>query len=122
MDARGGAKILTLIGKLEKIVRHKIQHCVVLTRTNAAVTTRAMKAVQDFLAVQGIDVLSTPIIERAAYRDLFEFGGGLGDQNPRQISNLDKAKENAEMFAAEVLERAVVVQQKRWYHIFKKAS
>ena len=56
MDARGGAKILTLIGKLEKIVRHKIQHCVVLTRTNAAVTTRAMKAVQDFLAVQGIDV------------------------------------------------------------------
>ncbi|MBD1548701.1 ParA family protein [Roseibium aggregatum] len=122
MDARGGAKILTLIGKLEKIVRHKIQHCVVLTRTNAAVTTRAMKAVQDFLAVQGIDVLSTPIVERAAYRDLFEFGGGLGDQCPKQITNLDKAKENAEMFAAEVLERAIVIPQKRWYHIFKKAS
>ncbi len=43
MDARGGAKILTLIKKLEKIVRHDIKHCVVLTRTNAAVTTRAMK-------------------------------------------------------------------------------
>lgn len=122
MDARGGAKILTLIGKLEKIVRHKIRHCVVLTRTNAAVTTRAMKVVQDFLAVQGIEVLSTPIVERAAYRDLFEFGGGLGDQNPREISNLGKARENAEMFTAEVLERAVAVSRKRWYHIFRKAS
>lgn len=122
MDARGGAKILTMIGKLEKIVRHKIQHCVVLTRTNAAVTTRAMKAVQDFLAVKGIDVLSTPIVERAAYRDLFEFGGGLGDQDPKKVTNLAKAKENAEMFAAEVLERAVTVPRRRWYHVFRKAS
>lgn len=122
MDARGGAKILTLIAKLEKIVRHKIRHCVVLSRSNAAVTTRAMKTVQNFLAVQGIDVLSTPIVERVAYRDLFEFGGGLSDQNPRQSSNLAKAKENAEMYAAEVLERAIVEPEKRWYHIFKKAS
>ncbi len=122
MDARGGAKILTMIAKLEKVVRHKIQHSVVLTRTNAAVTTRAMKAVQEFLAVKGIDVLSTPIVERAAYRDLFEFGGGLGDQEPKKIANLKKAKENAEMFAAEILERAVVLPKRRWYHFFKKAS
>lgn len=122
MDARGGAKILTLIKKLEKIVRHDIKHCVVLTRTNAAVTTRAMKAVQDFLCTQNIDVLMTPIVERAAFRDLFEFGGGLEGLDPKQISGMAKARENASLYAAEVLERAITVPQKRWYNMFKRAS
>ncbi|MTI44477.1 chromosome partitioning protein [Roseibium hamelinense] len=123
MDARGGARILTLISKLEKIVRHDIKHCVVLTRTNAAVTTRAMKAVQDFLCVNGIDVLYTPIVERAAYRDLFEFGGGLADQDPKKVTNLKKARENAALYAAEVLERAKeALPRKRWYEFYKRAS
>ncbi|WP_417672266.1 ParA family protein [Roseibium sp.] len=122
MDARGGAKILTLIAKLEKIVKRDINHCVALTRTNAAVTTRALKAVQEFLAVKGIDVLMTPIVERAAYRDLFEFGGGLRGQNPKAVTNLDKAQDNAAMFAAEVLEKVRIEPRRRWYDVFKKAS
>ncbi|GAB4532899.1 MAG: ParA family protein [Roseibium sp.] len=122
MDARGGAKILTLIKKLEKIVRHDIRHCVVLTRTNAAVTTRAMKAVQDFLAVQNIDVLMTPIVERAAFRDVMEFGGGLAGLDPSLVSGIAKARENAALYAAEILERAITVPKKRWYNVFKRAS
>jgi len=122
MDARGGAKILTLIKKLEKIVRHDIKHCVVLTRTNAAVTTRAMKAVQDFLSAQNIDVLITPIVERAAFRDLMEFGGGLADLDPKLVSGVNKARENAALYAAEILERAITVPRKRWYNVFKRAS
>lgn len=122
MDARGGAKILTLISKLEKIVRHDIRHCVALTRTNAAVTTRALKAVQEFLAIKGIDVLMTPIVERAAYRDLFEFGGGLIDQDSKKVTNLSKARQNAALFAAEILERVHVAPRRRWYHVFRKAS
>ncbi|WP_122519555.1 ParA family protein [Pannonibacter phragmitetus] len=122
MDARGGAKILRLITKLEEIVRHEIRHCVVLTRTNAAVTTRALKAVQDHLAVSGIDVLMTAIVERAAYRDMFEFGGSLATLDPKLVTNLDKARDNAALFAAEVLERIQVRQQRRWYDWFRKAS
>ncbi|MFN4169718.1 MAG: ParA family protein [Pannonibacter phragmitetus] len=122
MDARGGAKILRLIAKLEEIVRHEIRHCVVLTRTNAAVTTRALKAVQDHLAVSGIEVLMTAIVERAAYRDMFEFGGSLATLDPKLVTNLDKARDNAALFAAEVLERIEVRQQRRWYDWFKKAS
>ncbi|MEH0073901.1 ParA family protein [Pannonibacter sp. Pt2] len=122
MDARGGAKILRLIAKLEEIVRHEIRHCVVLTRTNAAVTTRALKAVQDHLAVSGIDVLMTAIVERAAYRDMFEFGGSLATLDPKLVTNLDKARDNAALFAAEVLERVQARQQRRWYDWFRKAS
>jgi len=123
MDARGGAKILTLVSKLETIVRRDIRRCVVLTRTNAAVTTRAMKAVQEFLQANGVDVLFTPIVERAAYRDLFEFGGGLGDQDPSAISNIGKARENAALYAGEILERTLDLPKKRpWFHRFKRAS
>lgn len=122
MDARGGAKILRLIAKLEEIVRHDIRHCVVLSRTNAAVTTRALKAVQDHLAVSGIDVLMTAIVERAAYRDMFEFGGSLASLDPKLVTNLDKARDNAAQFAAEVLERVEARQQRRWYDWFRKAS
>ncbi len=122
MDARGGAKILTLIKKLEKIVRQDIKHCVVLTRTNAAVTTRAMKSVQEFLSTQNIDVLMTPIVERAAFRDLFEFGGGLANLDASVVSGVAKARENAALYAAEILERAITVPKKRWYNIFKRAS
>jgi chromosome partitioning protein len=122
MDARGGAKILTLIKKLEKIVRQDIKHCVVLTRSNAAVTTRAMKAVQDFLSAQNIDVMMTPIVERAAFRDLFEFGGGLANLDPKMVSGVEKARENASLYAAEVLERAISAPKKRWYNVFRRAS
>lgn len=122
MDARGGAKILSLIKRLEKIVRHDIKHCVVLTRTNAAVTTRAMKAVQDFLSAQNIDVLMTPIVERAAFRDMMEFGGGLADLDASIVSGVSKARENAGLYAAEVLERAIKVPKKRWYNVFRRAG
>ncbi|GGB49584.1 chromosome partitioning protein ParA [Roseibium aquae] len=123
MDARGGAKILRLISKLETIVRKDIPHCVVLTRTNAAVTTRAMKAVQDSLKTNGVDVLFTPIVERAAYRDLFEFGGGLADQDPALVSNIEKARENALRYTAEILERTVDLPKKHsWFQTFRKAS
>ncbi len=122
MDARGGAKILKLISKIERIVHHDIRHCVALTRTNAAVTTRALKAVQDHLSASGIDVLMTPLVERAAYRDLFEFGGGLSTQNEKMVANLEKARENASLFAAEVLERAHARQTQRWYSWMRKAS
>jgi len=122
MDARGGAKILSLIAKLEKAVRHPIKHSVVLTRTNAAVTPRALKAVQQHLAAAGVDVMMTPIVERAAYRDMFEFGGGLADMVAKNEASLNKARDNASHYAAEVLEMAVVEPRRRWYDWFRKAS
>ncbi len=81
----------------------KIPHAVLLTRTSAAIASRSLKNVRDQLDKAGIDVFRTSIVERAAYRDLFEFGGLLSDLDPNQSSNLDKAVQNAREFAGEVL-------------------
>jgi chromosome partitioning protein len=105
MDARGGAKTIRLIANQAKMARRAIPHCVVLTRTSAAVRSRALKNVQEQLEANGIEGCQVPIVERAAYRDLFDYGGTLADLDPAQVSNVEKARINAREFAGEVVAR-----------------
>jgi chromosome partitioning protein len=103
MDAKGGAKTIRLIRNQERMARRPIAHSVLLTRTSAAVTSRSLRNVQEQLAKGDINVFMTPIVERAAYRDIFDFGGTLATLDPKTVSNLDKARDNAREFAGEVL-------------------
>ncbi|MCA1967484.1 MAG: ParA family protein [Rhizobium sp.] len=103
MDAHGGAEVLELLKELDESCGVRIPHSVVLTRVNAAVTTRALQAAKDFLAARGIATLSTAIAERAAYRDVFDKGGLLQAMNPLEVSNLARALENGSRLAVEVM-------------------
>jgi chromosome partitioning protein len=103
MDAKGGAKTIRLIRNQERMARRSIPHSVLLTRTSAAVTSRSLRNVQEQLLKGEIDVFKTAIVERAAFRDIFDFGGTLETLDPKTVSNLDKARENAREFAGEVL-------------------
>ncbi len=103
MDAKGGAQVLELLQYLESKASIRIPHSVVLTRVNSMVTTRALTVVKQLLAERKVRVLDTPIIERSAYRDLFDYGCSLYEMEAERFSNLDKAKENAQAFATEVL-------------------
>jgi chromosome partitioning protein len=103
MDARGAAHILELLKQLDEKAGIRINHSVVLTRTNSLVTTRAMSAVKTLLAARGVAVLDTPIGERTAFRDIFDCGGSLYTMDAAKVSNLDKACENARLFADEVM-------------------
>lgn len=103
MDAKGAAKMIRLIHNQERMVRRPIPHGVLMTRTSAAFASRSLKNVRAQLDKAGISVFSTPIIERAAYRDIFDYGGLLADLPTDQVSNLDNARKNASAFAAEVL-------------------
>lgn len=103
MDAKGGAKTIRLIRNQEKLARRRIAHAVVLTRTGAAVTSRALRNVQEQLQAGGIEMFATSIVERAAFRDLFDYGGTLTSLSPSTTSNLDKARANAREFAGEVV-------------------
>lgn len=103
MDAKGAAKTIRLIKNQERMARRAIPHSVLLTRTSAAVPSRALRNVREQLAAAGVDVFSTAIVERAAYRDIFDYGGLLAELPDAQVSNLDKAIANARAFAGEVL-------------------
>jgi chromosome partitioning protein len=103
MDAKGAAKTIRLIHNQARMARRSIPHAVLLTRTSAAITSRALRNVRDQLDRAGISMLSTSLVERAAYRDILDYGGLLSQLDPDQVSNLDKAIENAREFAGEVL-------------------
>jgi chromosome partitioning protein len=103
MDAKGGAQVLELLKYLEDKANIRIPHSVVLSRVNSMVTTRALHVVKALLAERKVRVLDTPIIERSAYRDLFDYGCSLYEMEAERFSNLDKAKENAQAFANEVM-------------------
>lgn len=103
MDAKGGAKTIKLIRNQERMSRRKILHAVVLTRTSAAVATRSLRNVTEQLRSAGIRMFGTPIVERAAYRDLLDYGGTLSTLDPAQVNNIARAKENATAFAGEVV-------------------
>src|SRR5690606_23007888 len=81
----------------------EIAHSIVLTRVNAMVATRSLLLVKMLLAEKNVSVLNTPIVERAAYRDIFDLGGTLLCLDKTKVSNIDKAVENARAFAGEVL-------------------
>ncbi|MDE1995466.1 MAG: ParA family protein, partial [Rhizobiaceae bacterium] len=91
MDARGGAQVLEILQYLGEKAGIHINHSVVLTRVNSMVTTRALQTVKALLSQRSVPVLDTPIIERSAFRDVFDCGGTLYTMDPSRISNLDKA-------------------------------
>jgi chromosome partitioning protein len=103
MDAVGGAQVLEILKQLAAQCDIRIPHSVVLTRINSIITTRSLLTVKMLLAEQQVHVLDTPLIERAAYRDMFNTGGTLYSMDPNRVSNLDKAQVNAQMFADEIL-------------------
>jgi len=103
MDAKGGGKILDLIAQMQRAERRLIRHAVILTRINAAVTTRALRAVREHLKANKIDVLKTPIVERAAFRDIFDTGGTLRMLDRKTVSNLDKALANVSQMTQEIM-------------------
>lgn len=111
MDAKGAAKTIKLIRNQERMARRPIAHSVLLTRTSAAVASRALRNVREQLDRAGVAVFDTPIVERAAYRDIFDYGGGLAELDPAQVSNLDKARANARAFAGEVVARLKAAAQ-----------
>lgn len=104
MDARGGSAITSIIRSQERILRRPVHSRVLLTRTSAAVASRALKNVKEQLVKANIRTFETSIVERAAFRDIFDYGGMLHELDPKSVSNVDKAVENAKAFGKEVME------------------
>jgi chromosome partitioning protein len=49
-------------------------------------------------------MFATDLAERAAYRSMFTFRQALEELDPQAVNGLDKAVENANAFASEVVE------------------
>ena len=110
MDAKGAAKTIRLIKNQARMARRDIPHAVLVTRTSAAVTSRALKNVYEQLDKAGITVLNTAIVERAAYRDILDYGGTLSSLDRSLVSNVDKAVLNARELTGEIVAKLKAIE------------
>jgi len=108
LDATIGVRALALIAEEEEALNRSIRHAVVFTMTRA-IKSKQHTAIEASLAGQGVDVIQPPLMERAAFSALFEFGGDLRTI-PAQ-GRMDGATENASAFAQEVYKRLVEASQ-----------
>lgn len=102
LDATIGVRALALIAEEEEALDRKIPHAVVFTMTKA-IKSKQHSGIAASLAEQGVDIIDPPLMERAAFSALFEFGGNLRSM-PVQ-GNMDAAVENASAFAQAVYQR-----------------
>lgn len=105
LDAEQASRAIRVLKQQEKMSGRPVPYAVLLTRTNPAIRTRTMAHIQQGLVHAGVEVLSTELHEREAFRAMFSFRQPLEHLNPADVANLDKAIGNAEAFTAEVIER-----------------
>ncbi len=89
-----------LVRTQERAFDKTIPFAVLLTLVNAAVITRDLRDIRTQL---GIPMFEIQIVERAAFRAIFSFGGTLMSLDPKQVSNIKAAIVNARAYAAELL-------------------
>lgn len=102
LDATIGVRALALIAEEEEALDRKIPHAVVFTMTKA-IKSKQHTGIAESLVGQGVDLISPPLMERAAFSALFEFGGDLRSMPPQ--GNMAAAIENAREFAHAIYQR-----------------
>lgn len=102
LDATVGVRALQLIAEEEEALDRQIPHAVVFTMTKG-IKSRQHSGIEASLSKQGVDLIEPPLMERAAFSALFEFGGDLRTM-PAQ-GNMEAARENAALFAQAVYQR-----------------
>jgi chromosome partitioning protein len=102
LDATVGVRALALVEEEDEALGRPIKHSVVFTMTRA-IRSKQHVAIETSLIGQGVDVITPPLMERAAFSALFEFGGDLRTM-PAQ-GNMEPAAANAAQFARAVYQR-----------------
>ena len=109
LDAEIGSEALALIREEEEALGRTIRHAVVLTKTSAAVKSRVQKELEEQLRGAGIDLIEPSLVARAAFSELFAYGGDLTTMmnDPRMTTGgkIDTALQNARAFAEAVHDR-----------------
>ena len=93
VDAELAAAAVSLIQEEEEAVERKIPFRLVRSRDSAAFATKTSKRITSAIEQAGLPMLPIGVVERAAYRDIYEFGLRLSELDPSQTSGVPKAIE-----------------------------
>jgi len=104
-DAKAARRAVGVILESERKTGQRKPYSVLFTRTNPMIRSRTLSHIQKSVANAGIPVFKTELNERDAYKAILLFQQTLDGLDPREVPNLDKAKNNVAQLAYEIIER-----------------
>ncbi len=103
MDARGATKALDLVRYVAENAHAPVRQAILLSRVSPIAATRSLRFAIDTLRAAKVRVLETPLVERGAYRAVFDHGGSLADLPDNLGGNIANARANVARYADDVL-------------------
>jgi len=110
LDANEAAKSIKLIRQMSRVSNREIPYAVFFTKKSAAIKEKTFRDIEAQFSTAGVPLLDTAIVDRAAYRAMFSFGGTIRTIENKQVSGLKAARENAQAFGQSVINQ---LKQKR---------
>lgn len=101
LDAGLAAKAVALIKQQCRVIGRDIPFSLLITQTNPAIRTRALKRMVESMETNKIDCFHTEVNQRETFKALFDYGVTL-EGLPSDFGGLENAKANAAEFVAEV--------------------
>ena len=102
-DADAAIDTLAEVNREGRTRRKEIMSAVLFCRTNAAVKSRLEKHIGHEMK-QIAPVFETQLNRRTAFSSVHNYGGGLRTLDSNEVNQIPKAIENAQAFAAEVID------------------
>ncbi|GBR17453.1 AAA family ATPase [Gluconobacter frateurii] len=103
-DAIQANRVVQLIKDDEEAFERSIPHAFIFTRTNPAIKSKLEKAIRDEIDEAGYPVFQNQLNERSAFKAVF-YHNCLLSQLPNDVAGVDKAIQNAEQVADELMEK-----------------
>lgn len=101
-DAEGAIETLAQLALEARAMRREIPVRILFCRTKAAVKSRLEKSLNAQVRNK-VGSFTTELHQRTTFSSLHSVGGSFEDLNPAEVTGVDKAIENAERFAQELL-------------------
>lgn len=103
MDASQARRAIALIEDQAVAVGPR-PYRVLFTRTKPGFATRDERMIRETLVQASVKMFDCDLSERAAYRSMFTFRQSLEELDPEAVNGLEKAIENADVLAAEMIQ------------------
>ena len=104
LEAIQAIKAAEMVLQFGKRAGRPLAHRALLTRVPAALRPRSLKEVVEQLRTNDIEILSTPLIEKEAFRILFSVGGGFDPLARSGVSGVPAARANADAYLQAILD------------------
>ena len=102
LDVREAIKAAQIADAFGRRARKPLLHRAVLTRVPTAIRPRMLKSVVTQLREGGVQLLTTPLLEKEAFRALFQVGGGFDALEASRVWGVPAARQNTAAYVCEV--------------------